>query len=148
MKEIQDDIWKYANKNTIVCILTNDTINRAGKNPMGAGIALEALSRNPTLDELMVDAILSGHRLLTTDCISNAILYRFSTKKEVWLDADLDTIENSLRDLKTYIDDNKTMTVLLPRPGCGCGGLDWDTQVKPLVEKYFKNYTNVYIFSK
>ena len=39
----------------------------------------------------------------------------------------------------------------MPKLGCGNGGLDWETQVKPLVEKYLKKSpinVSIYDFDK
>lgn len=49
--------------------------------------------------------------------------------------ATLELIEKSLKKLHnlTFL---KKMQVYLPRIGCGFGELDWETKVKPLVEKY------------
>ena len=148
MKEIIGNIWDYASKNTVVCILTNNTLNSNKKNPMGAGIALEAVQRNPGLSKLVYNCIINNQFEITNDTVTGAVLYRFPTKKQVWLPSDLDTIEESLENLTEYVEFNPTKTILLPRPGCGYGGLDWDTQVEPLVEEYLGNYSNVFIFSK
>ena len=35
----------------------------------------------------------------------------------------------------------------MPKIGCGLGGLDWDTEVKPIVEKLSAlNQVNVYVY--
>lgn len=146
LREIRGNIWDYANKNTVVCILVNNTNNR-GRNPMGGGIAREALDRNPGIDKLVVESIKHSSHSLGKDSITDAVLYRFTTKQEIWLPSTLDVIEQSLKHLAEYMKLMPYFTFLLPRPGCGFGGLDWDTQVKPLCEKYLAKLKNYYIFS-
>jgi O-acetyl-ADP-ribose deacetylase (regulator of RNase III) len=53
------------------------------------------------------------------------------------------------RALRRVFDDANAMRreVYLPKIGCGLGGLDWETEVKPMVEKFEKHFgiPNVYI---
>lgn len=51
----------------------------------------------------------------------------------------LELVEESLKQLVEYIDSFENVNVLLPRPGCSNGGLDWYKDVKPLCEKYLDN---------
>ena len=148
MTEIIGNIWDYAGKNTIVCILTNGTVTKNGLNPMGGGIAAEALERNPGLDYICGDAIKNDNLCLGIDKKSKSYLFRFETKKQVWLPSDITTISDSLDRLIRLALHFSDRTILLPRPGCGYGGLDWDTDVKPLLEKKLKNINNIIVFSK
>jgi hypothetical protein len=52
------------------------------------------------------------------------------------LKADLEIIDRSLGQLNFLRDIYEIEEVYLPRPGCGAGGLDWETQVRPLCEKF------------
>lgn len=51
----------------------------------------------------------------------------------------LELVEESLKQLVEYVDSFENVTVLLPRPGCSNGGLDWYKDVKPLCNKYLDN---------
>lgn len=50
--------------------------------------------------------------------------------------ADLQVIKNSLDQLNTIYNWDKPKAIILPRPDCGVGGLNWESQVKPLCEEY------------
>jgi len=60
--------------------------------------------------------------------------------------ASLFAIETSLRkafELADFYEDNISM----PKIGCGLGGLDWDTEVKPIVERLSTLFdVNVYVY--
>jgi hypothetical protein len=45
--------------------------------------------------------------------------------------ATIDLIEDSVRELLSYI--NPTQRYTMPRVGTGAGGLDWTTEVRPLL---------------
>ena len=49
--------------------------------------------------------------------------------------AKMDIIERSCTQLMKLIEAMGWSAVLLPRPGCGAGGLDWD-EVKPVIEPF------------
>ena len=49
--------------------------------------------------------------------------------------ADLALIKKSCEELVRLVDSLGWQKVVLVKPGCGCGKLDWETQVKPLLEK-------------
>lgn len=55
--------------------------------------------------------------------------------KHDWRDrSDLTLIRRSCEQLVAICDKFGVRTCYLPRPGCANGGLDWETQVRPVVE--------------
>ena len=59
--------------------------------------------------------------------------------------ADLDAIEECLM-LACYFSNNKGLPLYSPKIGCGFGGLDWKTEVKPIYEKVADQYlTTIYV---
>lgn len=147
LREIKGNIWDYANNNSVVCILVNGSIFNH-RNPMGGGIARECLDRNPDID-ISVARCLKNDLAFTADLDSKskAYMYIFKTKETIYTLSTLDIIEESLKKLVSYMEMYKHLTFLLPRPGCGFGGLDWETEVKPLCEKYLSKFKNYYIFT-
>ena len=66
--------------------------------------------------------------------------------------ASLEAIEKALNiladDINYHRSGYKAWNVGLPRIGCGLGGLDWETQVKPIFEKVsLAHQVNFYVFS-
>jgi len=147
MKEIQGNVWDLLDDTSAVCILTNNVVLKNGKNIMGAGIAKEAVMRNPGLELTCGACILKNNYILGIDSVSKALMIRFPTKDKVWESSDLSIIADSLIHLSAIARLYPDKQIYLPRPGCGCGRLDWEEDVKPLCEIYLKNLNNVYIVS-
>lgn len=147
MQELCCDVWDIIDPNSMLCILTNNTVLSNGKNIMGGGIAKEALVRNPDLNLKCAQCIKDNKYILGNDLKTGAILMRFPTKNNVWEDSELELIADSLYHLKKYAIQNPNLKIYLPRPGCGLGGLDWE-DVKELCESYLRDLDNVYIVSK
>jgi O-acetyl-ADP-ribose deacetylase (regulator of RNase III) len=118
---IEGDIWDYFKKNKIVI-----PVNLVG--PMGKGLAKQAKDLFPGLEMWWKKKCKEKNDILfeLTNCF-----IMFPTKFH-WRQKDnLDLIEENLKKLR-FLNDY----YVLPRIGCGCGELDWESQVKPLVEKY------------
>ena len=147
LKEVKGNVWDLLNYTSTVCILTNNTVLENGKNIMGAGIALEACKRNQGLEMICGKAISDHTYSLGYDSITGAEMLRFPTKDKVWDNSELKIIVESLIRLREYCVCNTNKKVYLPRPGCGCGGLDWEEEVKPLCEHYLNDLENVIIIS-
>lgn len=76
-------------------------------------------------------------------------MYSFPTKHHFREKSDLALIEKSCEEIRKLYNvevwKNKVLpdkkpwipTVVIPRAGCGCGGLDWETQVKLIFLKHF-----------
>lgn len=148
LNEISGDVWKLLDENSALCILTNNSIYN-DKNPMGGGIAYEALLRNPGLDTTVAIRIKKNEMVLGYDTQTQAVLLRFPTKVEITDPfSSIELIKNSLTSLRLFCKMHSKYKVYLPKPGCGIGGLDWETQVKPLCEEIIGNFKNIYIVSK
>lgn len=148
MQEIQGNCWDYLNKASI-CVLTNMTVRKDNKLIMGGGQALEAAKRFPELPARWGNYYLTRHRDGSVICVNPIeldvyknphFIISFPTKTDPRLKSDLDLIATSARDLVAwfkllncgqikYNDD-----IIIPRPGCGLGGLNWENQVKPILE--------------
>lgn len=148
LNEITGDVWEIAEKGDALCILTNNSIYD-GKNPMGGGIAYEALRRNPNIDEVVAKAIKKNIMFIAEDAQSGIVLLRFPTKHEISdMYSDIELVKSSLSSLHLFAKLNSGVKIYLPRPGCGIGGLDWETEVKSLCEEKLGDCSNVYIVSK
>jgi hypothetical protein len=113
------------------CITTNGYIRSDGGLVMGRGCALQAKRLYPDLQQKLgarvkrdgnhVHAV-KKHKLITFPV------------KHVWNEqADPALILRSMKELIWYHAEFDLGRVLLPRPGCGNGGLSWEGKVKPLL---------------
>lgn len=133
MREQHGDLWKLQAEtpNSVVCITTNGATRRDGWAVMGRGCARQASERYPNLQNLIglhitqfgnTPAIFLEYRLLT-----------FPVKHHWREDADLGLIQQSAEWLKVTAEKNPATIFFLPRPGCGNGRRDWETEVRPVL---------------
>jgi hypothetical protein len=154
MIEAYGDIWDHAEEYDAIVITTNGFVKKNGEAVMGKGIALEAKNRYPWLARnLGTNLNMFGNRVYRFDVIPNFVRekkYDFSlftlpvkptygpNGEPGWrAKADLQLINLSVHALVQAIDNNysyrEDYKVLMPRPGCGNGGLKWD-DVRPVLE--------------
>lgn len=137
MIEEYEDFWKT--KCDARAITTNGTLRRNGNAIMGAGVALQArnkcLKRRINLEYILGNLIAQyGNHVFY---IGNN-LYSFPTKLH-WRDnSDINLIKRSATELVKLIDNTAYKRVLMTRPGCGNGRLDWK-DVKPAVQNILDN---------
>jgi hypothetical protein len=136
------DIW--AMKCDWLCVTTNGVLNSRGRAVMGKGIALAAKTKIPGCDfELGKQIAKHGNHVFEIGKFTKTVrVFSFPTKHDWRNKSDLKLIEQSCKELLLKWDeatfkDGKKFTVVLPRVGCSNGGLDYQTQVKPLLTKYF-----------
>jgi hypothetical protein len=132
MIEVCGDIWDYLGKG-VIAITTSGSVARSGRAVMGRGVASQAAVRFPDLPErlgLLVGQ--SGNHVhdLGADIVS------FPVEATAWECPDLRLISRSARELRELADRAGWQTVVVPRPGCGGGGLNW-RDVQPLLEECF-----------
>lgn len=132
MREIQGDLWVYPGR-AIVAITTNGHVNAKGECPMPKGCAKQARERFPELPSVLGAAIAAGGNHVH---VLGQGLVSFPVEHH-WLDLpDLRLIERSAQELVALADVRGWSQVVVPRPGCGGGGLDWRA-VEPILARYF-----------
>lgn len=129
MRELTGDLWTLPADAR--CITTNGTIKRNGEAVMGRGCAWEAKQRYPELPAKLGESLeVIGNRV--SILLTDPWLLSFPVKHEWHESADLELIRCSAIDLMQLVDPMAWTTVLLPRPGCGNGRLQWD-QVREVI---------------
>jgi hypothetical protein len=68
-------------------------------------------------------------------CLGEGI-FNFPVENSSFEVPDLALIERSCRELAALADSLGWPEVILPRPGCGTGGLEW-SEVRPLLSRHF-----------
>lgn len=143
-----------------LCITTNGFVKANGECVMGKGIAKSMATAFPYLPKLLGDAIRqNGNCTQQLTVINNMHVIAFPVKHSSaisdgtnyvshkhfpvgssvpgWaLKADLALIEQSALQLVELINKTDCQRVLLPRPGCGAGELNWK-DVEPILLKIF-----------
>ena|SRR5216684_4030624 len=137
MKEIKGNLFDQ--KVDVVCVSTNGSVRLDGRAVMGRGCAKEAATLFPELPLMLGTWLQSiGNHLHYLKYYEDRgyTVCSFPVK-HAWNDekADMKLIEQACKDLVESTMEH--VKVALPRVGCGCGGRDWETEVKPLLEKYF-----------
>lgn len=146
MIELKENIWEAQGPLDYVTVLTNGTVRKDGQLVMGAGIALEAKKRFPWMPKALGEAIRRNG--LKIEIFQQSRIIAFPTKYEVFNPySSIGLIEKSLVELLATIKHWSANPdylpgfvaggrILIPRPGCGLGGLHWENQVKPLLHHY------------
>lgn len=132
MIEVKGNLWTYPAD--VRVITTNGTVKKNGECVMGRGCAKEAKDKFPELAYVLGGMIKNyGNHV---QLIHNR-LYSFPVKHNWYEKADLTLIERSANELFNIVDpaypNDEGHTIVLPRPGCGNGGLKWE-DVKPVLE--------------
>lgn len=153
MRELHHfDIFTLPNnkaEENIVCVTTNGIIKRDGTAVMGAGIAKTANLRFKVAEKL-ADSLRTNGNVVSDLGIyywktSRFHLVAFPTKHDWRNPSDLQLIEQSAKQLVAFVNTNGFQHIFLTRPGCACGQLDWESQVKPILENILDDrFTIVY----
>lgn len=149
MLEAYGDIWKAQPKYEAIVVTTNGFVKKNGEAVMGRGIALEAARKYPDLPKRLGYIInefgnitwLHNFDQWNGEDAYEDIVFTLPVKHVWWQKADIKLIKESIKRLVLFVDDLEYMTkILMPRPGCGNGGLDWkDVKevIAPLLDDRF-----------
>jgi len=131
MLETKGNLWEYFGT-AIVAVTTNGLVAKSGKAVLGNGCAREAGERVPGLATRLGTVLSDGgnHVQYLGDGIVN-----FPVEHSPYENPDLRLIERSTKELVALTEAKGWKKVVVPRPGCGGGGLSWQ-EVKPVLEKY------------
>ncbi len=147
------DFWTI--QGDLRCITTNGTLRNSGDAVMGKGIALQAKQRYDKMSKKRYDKIESALGRLINK-YGNHVFYlgrgliSFPTKHNWKENSDIELIKRSAMELVSLINDklpikNKAnKRILLTRPGCGNGGLNW-AEVKPIIQTILRDDTFIVI---
>jgi hypothetical protein len=132
MIEITGDIWDFLGR-AVIAITTNGTVTKQGTAVFGRGCSRQARERFPNLP-LCLGRLLRKHGNHVVSLCSG--LVTFPVEESPWALPDFHLIARSARELRELADREGWVMVVVPRPGCGGGGLDW-RDVSPLLAEHF-----------
>lgn len=132
MQEVTGDLWAYLGKG-IVAITTNGAVTRDGRAIFGQGVARQAGERFPHLASELGAAIRRGGNHVHP--LSNGLV-SFPVEDSPWSLPDPALIRRSAKELRELAGRMGWPLVVVPRPGCGGGGLTW-REVAPLLVEVF-----------
>lgn len=71
-------------------------------------------------------------------------ILNFPTKKHWRNPSKIEYIEQGLKKFVETYEEKGVISISFPQLGCGNGGLDWENEVRPLMEKYLKTFRLMY----
>ncbi|MFW9876903.1 MAG: hypothetical protein ACFFG0_27735 [Candidatus Thorarchaeota archaeon] len=139
-REIHNDIDNEWYKFKVICCTINFVVKKNGRLVMGAGIAKWFCDKFDGLDEIWGERVSNGQKHLLVTRWDKGVypryLVAFPTKIHWQNKSSIELIDSSLQQLRFISDIMGWTRILLPRPGCNNGGLDWKSLIKPLCELY------------
>ncbi len=130
---IKGDLWDYHRNGCVVAVTTGGMVQKDGTCAMPRGCARQAADKIDNLAYTLGSQI-SLHGLHVFD-LGNRIV-SFPVETSPFERPELKIIEQSCRELVELCNYKKWQKVIVPRPGCGLGGLSWQ-DVRPILEKHF-----------
>lgn len=133
MLEELGDIWEHADRGAVIVITASGSLTRDGRAVLGRGVARQATLRFPDVAQKLgrLLAEQGSHVFDLGGC-----LVSFPVEESAWSQPDLRIIARSAQELRRLADRSGWQRVVVPRPGCGGGGLAWK-DVKPLLTPWF-----------
>jgi len=133
MIEIVGDLWEEHEGGSVVAITTGGLVDRHGRAAMPRGCARQAAKRFPALRNLL-GGLLRARGNHVYDLGGG--LVSFPVEGSPYEMPDPRIIERSCRELVELTGRSGWLRVVVPRPGCGGGGLEWEA-VGPFLDRYF-----------
>jgi O-acetyl-ADP-ribose deacetylase (regulator of RNase III) len=133
MHEIVGELWEEHARGAVVAITTNGMVNRVGRAVMPSGCARQARDRFPDIIKTLGAMI--SHRGNHVFDLGHQIV-SFPVEKEPYQRPELHLIEQSCQELLELADYKGWKKIVVPRPGCGCGALEWK-EVKNILLRHF-----------
>ena len=103
-----------------------------GKAIIGRGVARQAAERYGSLAETLGNLISRNGNHVHE--LGNSLV-SFPVEETAWSYPDLRIIARSAAELRAMADSSGWQQIIVPRPGCGGGGLSWP-EVKPVLEPW------------
>lgn len=141
MRHIEGDLWDQLPE-AVVAITTCGQISKKGECIMLRGCARQARERFPGLALKLGELIREGGNHVHD--LGNGVV-SFPVEEGAFDVPDLRIIERSCRELVALTESRGWQQIVVPRPGCGGGGLQWET-VRPILEPYFDDRFSVISF--
>ena len=132
MLETVGDIWEYR-KTAVIAVTTGGSLTRDGRAVLGRGVARQAAAFYPALSALL-GRLLAEHGNHVHDLGHG--LVSFPVEETAWSLPDPGIIARSAEELRLLAVHAGWDRVVVPRPGCGGGGLEWH-EVRPLLMPWF-----------
>lgn len=147
MSDFWDQIYEY----DAICCTTNSIVKNNGELVMGAGIAKAFAEHYPWLPknwgERVKDSKLGVPGSFVTLMKQRPHLIYFQTKEHWKEPSNLGIITVSMGDLCFMIVKLNWKKVLLPQPGCGKGGLNWEEDVYPNIKLLLDNHPQIEVYN-
>jgi hypothetical protein len=133
MQEIIGDIWKHHRQGTVIVITTGGSVSKDGICEMPRGCARQARDRFPQLAWHLGQQIkMHGNHVFD---LGNHIV-SFPVENSPLEIPQFGLIEQSCKELVELTEYKGWKNIVVPRPGCGGGGLEW-SEVRTILERYF-----------
>ena len=139
MLEIVGDLWHEHKKGAVIAITTGGMVSKTGKALMLNGCAKQAADRYPDLINIL-GSLLINHGNHVFDLGRRIV--SFPVESDPYQCPDINLIDQSCRELVELADYKGWQTIVVPRPGCGVGGLTW-VEVRPILENCFDDRFHV-----
>lgn len=131
--EAVGDLWTLHAAGARVAITTGGLVSKKGVCAMPRGCARQARERFPGIERILGKMIsLYGNHVHD---LGNRIV-SFPVENSPYENPDTRLIEQSCRELVDLVDRKGWDNIIVPRPGCGGGGLEW-TDVSKILDRNF-----------
>lgn len=167
MKERKADLFEciYEDDVDAICITTNGQFTIDGWAAMGGGCAGVCAKRWPETSRRLCKCLknfgvnvpfvigalddkfeyIEPSLKIIKDKKFRCLIFSFPTINNLIDGANLELIKNSAKELRILTDRFELDGIVVPRPGCGIGSLEY-SDVKPVLEPFFDNRFTVVSF--
>ena len=133
MRIIHGDLWEQHQQGKVIAITTGGALLKDGRCDMPRGCARQAKDRLPQLAWHLGQQIrMHGNHVFDL----GSRIVSFPVENSPLEMPELKLIERSCRELVELTNYKGWRLVVVPRPGCGGGGLSW-SEVRIVLERHF-----------
>jgi len=136
MIEITGNIWEHLGS-AVIAITSNGSVTRDGRAVLGRGVARQAGEHFPGLAACLGALVRENGNHVQ---VVGSGLVSFPVEETAWSLPDPRLIARSALELRDLADREGWETIVVPRPGCGGGGLQWRDVGPLLMEQFDKRF--------